>query len=265
MWRQFLSKLNSINNQNGQFLKLRYTEFPRSMATVTLEYLPPPLDATSEQPALFDGTTRLYMTYTCPFAQRVWITRNYKGLQDKIKLVPLNLQNKPAWYKEKVYPENKVPALEHNGKIIGDSLVLIKYVNGNFEGPSLLPNDHDKRKLYEELLSDMDKFTGMMFTTFKGDSTTGAGAAFDHLEHALTKYDGPFLLGGEFSLADIAYITLVERFQIYLSEVFNYDITAGRPKLAAWIEAANKIDAYKQTKKTDPNELVALYKKMFTA
>ncbi|KAE8702563.1 xylem cysteine proteinase 1-like [Hibiscus syriacus] len=42
------------------------------------EYLPPPLDATAEPPDLFDGTTRLYMTYTCPFAQRVWIARNYK-------------------------------------------------------------------------------------------------------------------------------------------------------------------------------------------
>lgn len=31
-----------------------------------------------------------------------------QGLQDKIKLVPINLQNRPAWYKEKVYPENKV-------------------------------------------------------------------------------------------------------------------------------------------------------------
>ena len=36
--------------------------------------------------------------------------------------------------------------------------------------------------------------------------------------------------------ADIAYIPFVERFQIFLSEVFKYDITAGRPKLAAWIE-----------------------------
>ncbi|GMI71363.1 hypothetical protein HRI_000805600 [Hibiscus trionum] len=44
------------------------------------EYLLPPLDATAEEPALFDGTTRLYMTYTCPFAQRVWITRNFKVL-----------------------------------------------------------------------------------------------------------------------------------------------------------------------------------------
>lgn len=65
---------------------------------------PPTLTSTSEQPPLFDGTTRLvpsptptlvllnlharvlilciffrlYTSYSCPFAQRVWITRNYK-------------------------------------------------------------------------------------------------------------------------------------------------------------------------------------------
>ncbi|KAK7859496.1 glutathione s-transferase l3 [Quercus suber] len=78
------------------------------MAAATVnEHLPTPLDATSEQPPLFDGTTRLYTNYACPFAQRVWITRNYKGLHDKIKLVPIDLQNRPAWYKEKVYHENR--------------------------------------------------------------------------------------------------------------------------------------------------------------
>ncbi|MFS8004450.1 putative glutathione S-transferase, Thioredoxin-like superfamily [Helianthus anomalus] len=77
------------------------------MASVK-EVLPPVLDSTSQPPPLFDGTTRLYTNYQCPFAQRVWITRNYKGLQDKIKLVPIDLANRPAWYKEKVYPENKV-------------------------------------------------------------------------------------------------------------------------------------------------------------
>ncbi|KAE8654295.1 Protein IN2-1-like protein B [Hibiscus syriacus] len=207
------------------------------------EYLPPPLDATSEPPALFDGNTRLYMTYTCPFAQRVWIARNYKGLQDKIKLVP---------------------ALEHDGKVIGESLDLIKYVDTNFEGPSLLPDDPDKQELFEELLSHTDQFIEMVFTTFKGDSTTEAGAAFDQLEPALTKHDGPFLLGDKFSLADIAFIPFVERFEIYLSEVYKYDITAGRPKVSAWFEAVNDIDAYKQTKKTKPKELVDFYKKIIS-
>ncbi|MBA0846030.1 hypothetical protein Goarm_022195, partial [Gossypium armourianum] len=230
----------------------------------TVESLPPTLEANAEQPPLFDGTTRLYTSYTCPFAQRVWITRNYKGLQDEIKLVPLNLQNRPAWYKEKVYPVNKVPSLEHNGKIIGESLDLIKYVDSNFEGPSLVPNDPDKKRTLEELLSYADKFMEMLFASFKGDPEKEAGAAFNYLEDALKKYDdGPFLLGRDFSLADIAYIPFVERFQIFLSEVFKYDTIAGRPKLAAWIEELNKIDAYKQTKTVDPKQLVEYYKQRF--
>ncbi|OAY41062.1 glutathione S-transferase L3 isoform X1 [Manihot esculenta] len=224
------------------------------------EQLPPVLDATAEQPPLFDGTTRLYTAYTCPFAQRVWITRNYKGLQDKIHLVPLNLQNRPSWYGEKVYSVNKVPALEHNGKIIGESLDLIKYIDSNFEGPSLLPDDPAKKELAEELFSYTDKFNTTVFTSFKGDVAKESGPAFDYLENALHKFDdGPFLLG-QFSLVDIAYIPFVERFQIFLSEVFKYDTTAGRPKLAAWIEEMNKIGAYKQTK-TDPKQLVEFYKK----
>ena len=77
------------------------------------------------------------MSYVCPYAQRAWITRNYKvllivcgllelvliheymllnwnvialghqGLQEEIKLVPMDMADKPAWYK-KVYPKNEV-------------------------------------------------------------------------------------------------------------------------------------------------------------
>ncbi|MBH0219711.1 hypothetical protein GH793_16145, partial [Listeria monocytogenes] len=105
---------------------------------------------------MFDGTTRLYISYSCPYAQRTWITRNYKGLQDKIELVPIDLQNRPAWYKEKVYPANKVPSLEHNNEVKGESLDLIKYIDSNFEGPSLFPSDPVKRQFAEELLSYTD-------------------------------------------------------------------------------------------------------------
>ncbi|KAH9752894.1 glutathione S-transferase L3 [Citrus sinensis] len=162
------------------------------MATTAQENLPPPLDSKAELPPLFDGTPRLYISYSCPFAQRAWITRNYKGLQDKIKLVPLNLQDRPAWYKEKVYPVNKVPALEHNGKVIGESLDLIKYVDSNFEGPSLLPDDPEKRKFADELFSHIDTFTNDVYTSFKGDPAKQAGPAFDYLEKALDKFDdGP--------------------------------------------------------------------------
>ncbi|KAL3523410.1 hypothetical protein ACH5RR_016244 [Cinchona calisaya] len=220
-------------------------------SSVKEEVLPPVLDSSSDPPAIFDGTTRLYISYTCPYAQRVWITRNYKGLQDKIKLVPIDLQNRPAWYKEKVYPPNKVPSLEHNNEVKGESLDLIKYLEENFEGPSLLPDDLSKREYAEELLSYIDSFNKDVISSFKTDGISVSGAAFDYIENALGKFDdGAFFLGN-FSLVDIAYAPFIERYQPYLLDVKKYDITDGRPKLAAWIEEVNKIEAYQVTRR-DP-------------
>lgn len=34
----------------------------------------------------------------------------------------------------------QVPALEHNNRVMGESLDLIKYIDTNFEGPSLTPD-----------------------------------------------------------------------------------------------------------------------------
>ncbi|XVF75457.1 hypothetical protein PTKIN_Ptkin13bG0190100 [Pterospermum kingtungense] len=240
------------------------TRIPPPMATGGMkEDLPPALDSTSDPPPIFDGTTRLYISYTCPYAQRVWITRNCKGLQDKIKLVPIDLKNRPAWYKEKVYPANKVPALEHNNEVKGESLDLIKYIDSHFEGPSLMPEDPAKKEFAEELFSYIDSFYKTVTSSFKGDGSE-AGVAFDNIETALSKFeDGPFFLG-HFSLVDIAYAPFIERFHPFLSDVKNYDITLGRPKLATWLQEMNKIEAYKQTR-LDPKELVESYKKRFMA
>ncbi|XP_061366653.1 glutathione S-transferase L3-like [Gastrolobium bilobum] len=224
----------------------------------------PPLTSTSNPPLLFDGTTRLYISYTCPYAQRVWIARNYKGLQEKIELVAIDLQDRPVWYKEKVYPENKVPSLEHNGKVLGESLDLIKYVDANFEGPSLVPIDPAKREFGEQLISYIDALTKDVYASFKGDPVRQASASFDYLENALGKFDdGPFFLG-QFSFVDVAYAPFVEKFDIVFSEVYKNDITTGRPKLAAYIEELDKIDAYKSTK-IDPKEFAEVFKKRFLA
>ncbi|KAK2405697.1 glutathione S-transferase L3 [Trifolium repens] len=235
-----------------------------AMATEVQEVLPPPLTSTSPPPSLFDGTTRLYISYKCPYAQRVWIARNSKGLQDKIELVPIDLQDRPSWYKEKLYPANKVPSLEHNNEVRGESLDLIKYIDTHFEGPSLFPTEPDDKEFAEELLSYTDTFYKTVVSSFKGGDVTEAGTAFDYLETVLSKYDnGPFFLG-QFSLVDIAYAPFIERFQPFLKDVKNYDITIGRPKLAAWIEGINNIEGYKITR-SDPKELVESYKKRFLA
>ncbi|KAJ6834594.1 protein IN2-1-like protein B-like isoform X1 [Iris pallida] len=204
----------------------------------------------------------LYVSLACPYAQRTWIARNYKGLQEKIKLVPIDLQNRPAWYKEKVYSGNKVPSLEHNNEVKGESLDLIKYINEHFEGPALLPDDPAKQQFAEQLFSYSDDFNKVNYTALmsKEDVSDEVGAAYDKLEHALSKFDdGPFFLG-QFSLVDIAYAPFIERFHILLLDVKKYDITKGRPKLEKWIEELNKIDAYTSTRR-DPQEIISYSKK----
>ncbi|KAG9453784.1 hypothetical protein H6P81_006688 [Aristolochia fimbriata] len=228
------------------------------------EVLPPSLNATSEPVSVFDGTTRLYIDYACPFAQRAWVTRNCKGLQDTIKLVPIDLHNRPAWYKEKVYSQNKVPALEHNNKVIGESLDLVKYINANFEGPQLLPDDPARVEFAEELISYSDKFNGAFRNAFmaKQDIENHLRDVLDHLETALSKFDdGPFFLG-QFSMVDIIYVPFIERYGPFVLDVWQYDITAGRPKLTSWIEEMNKIEAYTHTK-YDTKALVQIYRNMF--
>ncbi|KAL0298628.1 UNVERIFIED_CONTAM: Glutathione S-transferase L1 [Sesamum radiatum] len=228
------------------------------------ETLPPALDSSSDPPAIFDGTPKLYISYSCPYAQRAWITRNCKGLQETIKLVPIDLKNRPAWYKEKVYPENKVPSLEHNNEVKGESLDLIRYIDSNFEGPSLFPDDPAKRDFGEELLDYTGSFYKAVTTSFK-ESRMDEAALHRLLSQMSIKLMPTNSVSfhqafadcwnsiGDLKLldcndtdccdllqVDIAYVPFVERFQAFFSEVKNYDITSGRPRLAVWIEVWRK-------------------------
>ncbi|KAL5725338.1 glutathione transferase [Ranunculus cassubicifolius] len=255
------------------------------MSTSLQEVLPPALNSSSDPPSLFDGTTRLYISYICPYAQRAWITRNCKGLHDKIKLVAIELGDRPAWYKEKLYPANKVPALEYKNQVKGESLDLIKYIDSEFEGPALFPDDPAKIEFAEELFSYTDTFNKDVTTAIKENGEVGA--PFDFLEKALSKFDdGPFFLG-QFSQVDIAFAPFTQRYRPLLLEVKEYDITAGRPKLASWFEVRklclmkfldseleggtlnivlqelDKVEGYKQTK-MDPSLLLGIMKKMLS-
>eukprot|EP00250_Pteridium_aquilinum_P000067 c10086_g1_i1 orf=208-930(+) len=224
-------------------------------------------DSKSPPPTLFDGTTRLYISLICPYAQRAWSARNYKGLEN-IELVAIDLFDKPKWYLEKVYPIGKVPSLEHNGKVKGESLDLLEYIDQNFEGPSLYPKGSGKEEAAKELLKFSDEVIKQFFTAFGNKEAKTAyaeehiGPVLDHLETALQKFsnEGPFFLG-QLSAVDLAYAPFFERFELLTPELLNYDIFEGRPKLAKWFKVMNTVDAYTSTITYEKNSIAEGLKK----
>lgn len=214
----------------------------------------PILNSKSSSPALFDGTTRLYVSLTCPYAQRAWSVRNYKGIED-MELVAIDLQDKPKWYLEKVYPVGKVPSLEHNGKVKGESLDLMEYIDQTFDGPSgLYPKASGKEESTKELLAFSDEVIKQMFTAFRNKDVDAAytqehiSPVLDNLEAAFGKFEGegPFFLG-QLSAVDLAYAPFFERFELLAPDLLGYDIYGGHPKLARWAKAMKLVDAYTDT------------------
>ncbi|KAK8461192.1 hypothetical protein SEVIR_2G456800v4 [Setaria viridis] len=240
--------------------------------------------ATAAPPAATSGSGSAAAGEKLMKEERVWIARNFKvpidggvragliisscfryqnlenvlgqGLQDKIQLVAIDLQDKPAWFLEKVYPPGKVPVLEHNGNVIAESLDLLSYLDANFEGPKLLPQDDPAKQAFaDELIGSSDPVIVALFRA--GRAAAGAGGddigelvapALDKVEEALGRFsDGPFFLGQSMSAVDMVYAPFVERFKDFFAAAKQYDMTQGRPKLKEWIEELNKIDAYAAT------------------
>eukprot|EP01018_Ginkgo_biloba_P038218 Gb_32930 [translate_table: standard] len=91
----------------------------------------------------------------------------------------------------------QVPSLEHNGKVTGQSLDLLKWLIlcGN---RGLNAFDPTKKEVVDELLKYTDSFTKDGFTTLrKPESEVGqeVGPALDYLENALGNFDdGTFFL-----------------------------------------------------------------------
>ncbi|MCO5564487.1 hypothetical protein L7F22_018148 [Adiantum nelumboides] len=223
----------------------------------------------SDPPNLFDGTTRLYVAVTCPYAQRAWSVKNYKGLDD-IELVAIDLQDKPKWYLEKVYPVGKVPSLEHEGKVKGESIDVMEYIDHNFKEPSLFPKGSPKEEATKELLAFSDEVVKQVFSAFRNKDADAAyskehiSPVLDRLEAGLGKFEseGPFFLG-QLSAVDLAYAPFFERFGLLAPELLGYDIYQGRPKLAKWFKAINTVGAYTDTITYDKETLKQGLKKLF--
>lgn len=190
--------------------------------------------ATAPQPSANappQGVIKLFATDTCPFAQRAWIALLEKEANPSdpklFSYVETNYYNSDlADTKELFAISPTVPAAVVDGqKLPEGSLGITYWVDEHFAQNPLQPADEEGKAKMKAII---DKFTsgqfdvtgGSLFPALNMLDEEAARKAQTKLLDAWKEFSkevkGPYLLGSQFTIADIALISFAERASILL-------------------------------------------------
>jgi stringent starvation protein A len=170
----------------------------------------------------------LYDAARCPYCARVRIVLFEKHVE--FESIEIDLSNRPAWIYEK-NASGRVPVVEEDAWILPESAVIMEYLEERYPEPPLLAADPADRALARLWIFRHGDFTRPYYALRRGDE--GAAQSF---EAALTTLEAAlagraWLGGGEYGLADIAYVPWLLRARDTLGVSFE-----SFPALSGWIE-----------------------------
>jgi glutathione S-transferase len=150
----------------------------------------------------------LYDADRCPYCARVRIVLAEKGLD--YETVVVDLDDRPAWIYEK-NATGRVPVIEEDTFVLAESAVIGEYLEERYPEPPLLPPDAAERAIARLLVFRFDDLSRPYYALRRGDQ-----GARDKLDAVLARLDAlleaqPYLTGGAFGLADVAYLPWILR------------------------------------------------------
>ncbi|KAH9923727.1 glutathione-S-transferase [Epithele typhae] len=186
----------------------------------------------------------------CPFVQRVWIALEERGIPYEYKEV--NPYKKEPRFLE-LNPKGLVPAFEYRGQALYESLIMCEFLEDAFPShrPALLPADPVLRGRVRIWADFVNKTISTSFTrTLMAQDPAAQAASLQELYTGIRTFvaevKGPYFLGDEFSLADVAIAPWIVRDYI-LQEHRGYDRAAVG---VDWTEYADRIVARESITKT---------------
>eukprot|EP01097_Dermamoeba_algensis_P001641 TRINITY_DN1612_c0_g1_i1.p1 TRINITY_DN1612_c0_g1~~TRINITY_DN1612_c0_g1_i1.p1 ORF type:complete len:233 (+),score=32.77 TRINITY_DN1612_c0_g1_i1:129-827(+) len=205
---------------------------------------------------------KLYASPACPFSHRVCWAAKEKALVLEYVEIPIG-PSKPEWFKQ-VNPRGTVPVLTVGEHVIFESSIIVEYLEEAFPtgGVPLYPKDpllrSQVRYFVESFICLGKAMASCLFRTApdicEAEKEKWRACIVEKirpLTGLLTLYQsrGPYFLGDQFSMAEIATIPFLDRFALALKQwhgldVFESDRT-GRFK--TWFLAATSRPAYQAT------------------
>jgi RNA polymerase-associated protein len=170
----------------------------------------------------------LYDAARCPYCARVRIVLAEKDIE--YEAIEIDLSDRPAWIYEK-NSTGRVPVVEEDAWVLPESAVIMEYLEERYPEPALLAADPADRALARLWIFRHDDLTKPYYALRRGDEGAVAGFAeqLGRLEAPLAAR--PWLGGGEYGLADIAYVPWVLRAQDMLGVSFE-----PYPAIMAWVD-----------------------------
>ncbi|KAJ7743826.1 glutathione-S-transferase [Mycena metata] len=195
-----------------------------------------------------------YAGWFCPFVQRTWITLEEKGIPYQYKEV--NPYKKEKHFLD-INPKGLVPAVEYHGKALYESLVLCEFLDDAYPDhkPNILPSDA-YTKAYARIWIDFigKSFVPAFFRLLQAQEADKQDAARTEIYEALHKFvaqvKGPYFLGEEFSLIDVAIVPFITRDYI-LAEHRAYNrqaVSADWKRYADYVEQRESVVKTKSEK-----------------
>jgi len=197
---------------------------------------------------------------TCPYAQRTHIVLNELGLP--FDTTEVTGMPKPDWYL-KINPRGKVPALRvpaADYAVICESAIcnefLCDYVTQVRQENKLMPADPFVRAKIRLMNDHCDNvFAKTQFTYLMNKDESKEEELCGEMESALTSYEdalseskGPYLLGSDFTLADVHVVPFLQRLVITLKHWKDYELPKEKfPKLLAWLESCLGRESVKES------------------
>lgn len=199
---------------------------------------------------------KLYSFFRSSAAYRCRIALNLKGLAHETSFVHLvkdgGQQHAPAY--RALNPQALVPTLEHNGRVVTQSLAIIEYLDEVHPEPRLLPGDAEQRAKIRAfalaIACDIHPLNNLRVLNYlKGPLQQGQAAVDTWYRHwvetglaaceaLLPRAESPFCFGDQPTLADVCLVP-----QVYNARRFKCDLSA-MPRLIAIDEAARAVPAF---------------------
>mmetsp|Transcript_87680 Transcript_87680/g.246318 ORF Transcript_87680/g.246318 Transcript_87680/m.246318 type:complete len:283 (-) Transcript_87680:74-922(-) len=217
---------------------------------------------------------KLYGSWRCPFSQRIWAgleekAVDYEWIETGFVEAPDERTCEPnSAQLPRGSRKRRTPALDNNGEWIHDpsGLVVLEYVHEIFGGPPLLPAAPQRRALVRYWTRHVDynvvpHFDCLLSAQDAEDRSHARAALSEGLaeleESMAPEADGPFFLGDDFSMVDIALAPYWQRMCSVLRAYRKFDPSAC-PRLQVWYEAVQARPSFKRTI-VDTERLIEAY------